>query len=68
MGYLLYFCEKWWCNSLGCKFVGRKTNLALLLIATIVVSVAIILDAFPIFHVGSFAAAQCNPSEDSYEK
>ena len=49
MGYLLYFREKRRCNSLGCKFVGRKTNLALLLIATIVVSVAIILDVFPTF-------------------
>ena len=49
MGYLLYFREKRRCNSLGCNFVGRKTNLALLLIATIVVTVAIILDIFPGF-------------------
>jgi hypothetical protein len=47
LGYLLYFREKRRCNSLGCAFVGRKTNLALLMFATVVVSVAIILDIFP---------------------
>ena len=47
LGYLLYFREKRRCNSLGCSFVGRKSNLALLLIATVVVSVALILDVFP---------------------
>jgi len=47
LGYLLYFREKRHCNSLGCSFVGRKTNLTLLLIATVVVSVAIVLDIFP---------------------
>ncbi len=47
LGYLLYFRERRRCNSLGCSFVGRKTNLALLLIATVVVGVAIILDIFP---------------------
>jgi len=47
LGYLLYFREKRHCNSLGCSFVGRKTNFALLLIATVVVGVAIILDIFP---------------------
>ena len=47
LGYLLYFRQKRRCNSLGCNFVGRKTNLALLLIATLVVSVALILDVFP---------------------
>ena len=49
VGYLLYFREKRRCNSLGCSFVGRKTNLALLLVATIVASAAIILDIFPNF-------------------
>jgi len=48
LGYVLYFRETRRCNSLGCSFVGRKTNLALLLIATVVVSVAIILDIFPV--------------------
>jgi hypothetical protein len=49
VGHLLYFREKRRCNSLGCSFVGRKTNLALLLVVTIVVSVAIALDMFPSF-------------------
>lgn len=47
LGYLLYFRERRRCNSLGCSVVGRKTNLALLLIATVVVGAAIILDIFP---------------------
>lgn len=47
LGYLLYFREKRRCNSLGCTFVGRRSNLALLLFATVVVGVAIILDIFP---------------------
>ena len=49
VGYLLYFREKRRCNNFGCSFVGRKTNFALLLAATIVVSFAIILDVFPAF-------------------
>jgi uncharacterized membrane protein len=47
LGYLLYFRERRRCNSLGCSFVARKTNLALLLIATVVVCAAMILDIFP---------------------
>jgi len=47
LGYFLFFREKRRCNSLGCSFVGRKTNLALLIFATLVVGVAVILDVFP---------------------
>lgn len=47
LGYWLYFREKRRCNSLGCTFVGRRSNLALLLLATVVVGVTIILDIFP---------------------
>ncbi len=47
LGYFLFLREKRRCNSLGCSFVGRKTNLALLMFATLVVGVAIILDFFP---------------------
>jgi hypothetical protein len=47
LGYWLYFREKRRCNSLSCTFVGRKTNLAFLVFATVIVSVAIILDVFP---------------------
>jgi len=47
LGYLLYFRERRRCSSLGCMFVSRRSNLALLLFATVVVGVAIILDIFP---------------------
>jgi hypothetical protein len=47
LGYLFYFREKRRCNTLGCSFVARKTNLALLLIATVVVGLTVILDVFP---------------------
>ena len=47
LGYWLYFHEKRRCNNLGCTFVSRRTNLALLVFATVIVGVAIILDVFP---------------------
>jgi hypothetical protein len=47
LGYYLYLRERRRCNSLGCAFVSRRTNLALLLFATVIVGVAIILDTFP---------------------
>ena len=47
LGYWLYFHEKRRCNSLGCTFAGRRGNLAFLLIATVVVGAAIVLDIFP---------------------
>jgi hypothetical protein len=47
LGYLFYFREIRRCNTFGCSFVARKTNLALLLIATVVVGVTVILDLFP---------------------
>ncbi len=46
-GYYLYFKEKQHCSSIGCTFVGRKTNLALLLVATVMVAGALLLDFFP---------------------
>ena len=48
-GYLLYFRERRRCNRLGCTFVGRKSNIALLIIATVIVGAAIGLDIFPAF-------------------
>ena len=45
--YYLYFKEKRRCSSIGCSFVGRKTNLALLVVATGVVAAALFLDFFP---------------------
>jgi len=46
-GYYLYFKEKRRCSSIGCSFIGRKTNLALLVLATLMVAVALLLDFFP---------------------
>lgn len=47
LGYFFYFREKRRCNALGCAFGGQKTNLTLLIFATIVVSLAILLDLYP---------------------
>ncbi len=47
IGYYLYFKEKRRCSSIGCSFVGRKTNLALLVVATLMVASALLLDFFP---------------------
>ena len=46
-GYYLYFKEKRRCSTIGCSFVGRKTNLVLLLLAGVMVVVALLLDLFP---------------------
>jgi len=46
-GYYLYFREKRRCSSIGCSFVGRMTNLALLVLATVTVAGALLLDFFP---------------------
>ncbi len=47
IGYYLYFKDKRRCSSIGCSFVGRKTNLALLVLATVMVASALLLDFFP---------------------
>ncbi len=47
IGYYLYFKEKRRCSSIGCSFVGRKTNLVLLVLATVMVAGALLLDFFP---------------------
>lgn len=47
IGYYLYFREKRRCSSIACSFVGRKTNLALLVLATVMVAGALLLDFFP---------------------
>jgi hypothetical protein len=46
-GYYLYFRERRRCTRLGCTLVGGKINLALLVLATVVVAAALILDIFP---------------------
>ena len=47
LGYYLYFRERRRCNSIGCAFVGGKVNLAFLLLATVMVVAALVLDIFP---------------------
>ncbi len=47
LGYYYYFQERRRCTSQSCSFVGKKTNLALLILSTVVVGTAIVLDIFP---------------------
>lgn len=47
LGYYLHFRERRRCTNLGCTFAGGKVNLALLLFATVIVTAALVLDAFP---------------------
>lgn len=47
LGYYLYFKEKGRCSSLGCAFVGKRLNLALLGIATVLLAAELLLVAFP---------------------
>jgi hypothetical protein len=47
LGYYFHFREKRRCTTIGCSFVGKKTNLALLVFSTVVVAVALIFDFFP---------------------
>lgn len=47
LGYYFYCREKRRCTSLGCAFAGRKINLALLALATVIVLTALMLDIFP---------------------
>ena len=47
LGYYLDFREKRRCTTIGCSFVAKRTNLALLVFAMAVVGGALILDFFP---------------------
>lgn len=47
LGWLLFLRERRRCDSLGCRMPGRSLNLALLLVATLVVAGAVALDQFP---------------------
>ena len=49
LGYFLYFRERRRCRTLTCRMVGAKFNLALLIFATAVVTVAVFFDLFPAF-------------------
>ncbi len=46
-GFVLYIRERRWCDSLGCRMAGRKITLALLILASLVVATAVVLDRFP---------------------
>ena len=47
LGWFLHLRERRRCNSLGCRLVGGRLNLALLLFATLVIAGAVVLDQFP---------------------
>ena len=46
-GYYLYFHERRRCDRLGCRMVGRRLNLALLVISILVLGVSVTLTALP---------------------
>ncbi len=46
-GYYLYVRERKRCDRLGCRMVGRRANLALLVVSTVVLGVAVTLTALP---------------------
>jgi len=47
LGYYLYFREKRRCTSIGCAFVGRKFNLTLLGLATVMLVAELLLVIYP---------------------
>lgn len=46
-GFALYVRERRRCDALGCRMVGSRITLALLLVATVVVATSVMLDRFP---------------------
>jgi TRAP-type uncharacterized transport system fused permease subunit len=49
IGYVLFFREKGKCDAMGCRMAGKNVNLALLIIATVMVTIAVLLQIFPEF-------------------
>lgn len=49
LGYILFFREKGKCRAESCRMAGKKINLALLIVATAMVTIAILLQIFPEF-------------------
>jgi hypothetical protein len=47
LGWVLYLRERRRCNSLGCRLVGGRLNLVVLLLASLIVVAAVTLDRFP---------------------
>ena len=48
-GFALYMRERRRCDALACRMAGSRTTLALLVLASIVVTTSIVLDRFPEF-------------------
>jgi hypothetical protein len=48
-GFVLYLRERRRCDTLACRMAGSRVTLALLILASLVVTTAIVLDRFPEF-------------------
>ncbi len=48
-GFVLYIWERRRCNALACRMAGSRITLALLIVATLVVTAAVVLDRYPEF-------------------
>lgn len=46
-GFFLYFRERGRCEALACRMAGSRLTLALLVVASLVVTTSIVLDRFP---------------------
>ncbi|MBI3827323.1 MAG: hypothetical protein HY294_15120 [Candidatus Rokubacteria bacterium] len=46
-GFVLYVLERRRCDALACRMAGSRLTLALLIVASLVVTVSIALDRFP---------------------
>ncbi len=47
LGYYLYFRERRRCNALGCRMAGSRLNLALLVLATVMLGIELVFVLFP---------------------
>src|SRR5215510_12683653 len=52
-GFVLYVRERRRCDALACRMAGSRITLALLIVASVVVTTAIVLDRFPRVHLRS---------------
>src|SRR5260370_39316737 len=48
-GFVLYIRERRRCNALACRMAGSRITLALLIVATLAVTAAVVLDRYPEF-------------------
>lgn len=48
-GFVLYLRERRRCHALACRMAGSRITLALLIVASLVVTTTIVLDRFPEF-------------------